>query len=304
MRSAEIQAEASVLTVVLVSPTMRHAILGAGGIGGLLGAALSRAGADVVLLMRPEALARYGGRLVIESAVLGDFEVGVPAEPGLDREVDLLWVTTKAMQLEPSLTLAPTERIGGAIVIPLLNGVDHIAVLRARYRNVVAGAIRVESERLAPARIRQSSPFLRVELAGAEPVAAELRAAGIDCRVRDDELSLLWDKLAFLAPVALATTALDAPLGAVRDDERFRRCQDEALAVARAEGAQVDEQALRTLQEAAPAGMRSSMQKDVAAGNQPELDAIAGPILRGGRRHGIPVPNTDELARLVAARTK
>jgi len=203
MRSAEIQAEASVLTVVLVSPTMRHAILGAGGIGGLLGAALSRAGADVVLLMRPEALARYGGRLVIESAVLGDFEVGVPAEPGLDREVDLLWVTTKAMQLEPSLTLAPTERIGGAIVIPLLNGVDHIAVLRARYRNVVAGAIRVESERLAPARIRQSSPFLRVELAGAEPVAAELRAAGIDCRVRDDELSLLWDKLAFLAPVAL-----------------------------------------------------------------------------------------------------
>ena len=35
---------------------MRHAILGAGGIGGLLGAALARAGADVVLLVRPEAL--------------------------------------------------------------------------------------------------------------------------------------------------------------------------------------------------------------------------------------------------------
>jgi 2-dehydropantoate 2-reductase len=281
---------------------MRHAILGAGGIGGLLGAALARTGGDVVLLMRPEALARYGGRLAVESAVLGDFEVEVPAAPGLDRDVDALWVTTKATQLEPSLALAPPERVGGAVVIPLLNGIDHVALLRACYRNVVAGAIRVESERLAPSQIRQSSPFLRVELAGAEPVAAELQAAGIDCRVREDELSLLWDKLAFLAPVALATTALDAPLGDVRDDEHYRGCQDEVLAVARAEGAQVDEQALRALQGAAPGGMRSSMQKDVAAERRPELDAIAGPIRRGGRHHGIPVPNTDELVRLIAAR--
>jgi 2-dehydropantoate 2-reductase len=281
---------------------MRHAILGAGGIGGLLGAALARAGASVVLLMRPETLERYGGRLTVESAVLGNFEVEVPAASGLDGDIDALWVTTKAMQLEQALALAPPERVGGAMVIPLLNGVDHVALLRARYQNVVAGAIHVESERLAPARIRQSSPFLRVGLAGAEPLAAGLRAAGIDCYVRDDELSLLWDKLAFLAPVALATTALDAPLGAVRGDERYRRCQDEVLAVARAEGARVDVEALRELQEAAPNGMQSSMHKDVAAGRRPELDAIAGPILRGCERHGIPVPATDELARLVAAR--
>ena len=54
--------------------------------------------------------------------------------------------------------------------------------------------------------------------------------------------------------------------------------------------------------EAAPAETRSSMQKDVAAGRPPELDAIAGPILRGGSRHGIPVPCTEELAGVVAAR--
>ena len=114
--------------------------------------------------------------------------------------------------------------------------------------------------------------------------------------------SLLWEKLAFLAPIALATTALDAPLGAVRDDARFRGCQHEALAVARAEGAHIDEAALLALQEAAPAEMRSSMQKDVAAGREPELDAIAGPILRGSDRHGLPAPNTEELSRLVAAR--
>ena len=48
--------------------------------------------------------------------------------------------------------------------------------------------------------------------------------------------------------------------------------------------------------------MRSSMQKDVAAGREPELDAIAGPIVRGSRRHAIPVPNTEELIRLVTSR--
>jgi 2-dehydropantoate 2-reductase len=78
---------------------LRHAILGAGGIGGLLAAALARAGARVVLLMRPETLAHYEGRLFVESAVLGDFEVDVPAVSGLDGDVDVIWVTTKATQL-------------------------------------------------------------------------------------------------------------------------------------------------------------------------------------------------------------
>jgi 2-dehydropantoate 2-reductase len=110
---------------------------------------------------------------------------------------------------------------------------------------------------------------------------------------------LLWAKLAFLAPVALATSALDGPLGAVKGDDRYLGCLDEVIEVARAEGAQIDDRALRNVVVKAPAGIRSSMQKDVAAGRRPELDAIAGPIQRGGRRHGIPTPNTDELARLV-----
>jgi 2-dehydropantoate 2-reductase len=281
---------------------MRHAVLGAGGIGGLLGATLARSGAEVLLLLRPEALALYNGRLMIESAVLGDFEANLPAASTLDRGVDVLWVATKATELGSALALAPPERVGEATVIPLLNGVDHIALLRSHYPNVVAGAIRVESERTGPGRIRQESPFLRVELAGAEPVAVEVRTAGIDCRVRDDELTLLWDKLAFLAPLALATTALDGPLGAARSDDRYHGCQLETLAVAHAEGAHIDEPALRTLQASAPDEMRSSMQKDVAAGRPPELDAIAGPILRGGKQHAIPVTNTQELVRLVEAR--
>ena len=48
--------------------------------------------------------------------------------------------------------------------------------------------------------------------------------------------------------------------------------------------------------------MRSSMQKDVEKHKAPELDAIAGPILRGARRHGIEVPATKKLVAAVEQR--
>ncbi len=283
---------------------MKHAVLGAGGIGGLVAAALARSGADVVLLLRPETSVAYPGRIRVESAVLGDFEVEVPATSVLDREVDVLWVATKATQLEPALALAPADDVGGAIVIPFLNGIDHVELLRSRYPRVAAGAIRVESERVAPGVVRQSSPFLRAELAGADGAAAELQRAGIECRIRDDELSLLWEKLAFLAPVALATTALSTALGGARADARFAGCREEALAVAEAEGARIDGAALRALHDSTPADIRSSMQKDVAAGREPELDAIAGPIVRGGVRHAIPTPCTEDLAAQIRGRLR
>jgi 2-dehydropantoate 2-reductase len=281
---------------------MRYAVLGAGAIGALIGAALRRSGHEVVLLMRSETLEAYEGRIAIESAVLGDFEVGLPGLPVLDRTVDALWLTVKAPSLESALELAPPESMGDTTVIPLMNGVDHVALLRNRYENVVAGAIRVESDRVGPFHIVQRSPFVRIDMAGAPSVVTELLAAGIEARACEDELSLLWEKLVFLAPVALATTAMDATLGVVRDDVRFQGCLDEAVAVSHAAGATVDEQALRTFVGTAPATARSSMQKDVAAGRAPELDAIAGPILRGGRLHGLAVPYTEELADLVAAR--
>jgi 2-dehydropantoate 2-reductase len=53
-----------------------------------------------------------------------------------------------------------------------------------------------------------------------------------------------------------------------------------------------------------PPQMRSSMQKDVAAGRQPELDAIAGPILRGAEKHGLQAPGTRGLMEEILLRLK
>jgi len=288
---------------------VRHAILGAGGVGSLVGGALAHAGADVLLLLRPETLVRHPGRLRVESVVLGDFEVDVSTASALDRELDVLWVTPKATQLEAALELAPPERVGDAVVVPLLNGVDHLALLRERFEHVLAAAMRLESERVEPGLVHQKSPIARVDLAPGprrDEIAQELRAAGLDVALAPDAPTLLWEKLAFLAPLALTTTVLGASVGAVQADPewnaRLMCCHDETVAVGLAEGATLDPPKLRRVFEFPGGEMRTSMQKDFDAGRPLELDAIAGPIVRGGRRQGIATPTTEELVRLVEAR--
>jgi 2-dehydropantoate 2-reductase len=254
------------------------------------------------MLLRPESLATYRGRLRVESVVLGDFEVEVPAFPGLDSGVDVLWVATKATQLDRALSLTPPEVVGEGVLVPLLNGVDHVERLRRRYARVVAAAIRVESERAQQGLIRQKSPFLRVDMAGAESAHAALREAGIECHARSGEATLLWEKLVFLAPVALATAAFDGALGDVRETAAFVGCRAEAAAAAGAAGATIELDSIRGLHAAAPSDMQSSMQKDLAAGREPELAAIAGPILRLGQEHDFPTDSTQNLVDRITAR--
>src|SRR5918912_3596823 len=287
---------------------MRYAVLGAGGVGGLVGGALARAGHPVTLLVRSSRQHYYPELLTVESKMLGTFEAPVRVIDRLDEPFDVVWVTVKATALEAALHAVPEEKLEGGVVVPLLNGVDHVALLRERYgpQRVLPGTIRVEAEQLRPGRVLQSSLFADVQVAPspatrarAEALADELRAAGLGCEVLDDEVTMLWSKLCFLAPFALATTASGGTLGIVRSDaswrERLEACVREACAVALAEGAKVaPEPILATLKEA-PDGFRSSMQKDVAAGRPPEVEAIAGPILRGDREHGIDVSGTRAL---------
>ena len=293
---------------------MKYAVLGAGGIGGLLGGALARAGHPVTLIVREETAQRQPSSLSVRSKVLGDFEAPVSVATRLLDEVDVVWVSVKATQLESALASVSPQQLGRGMVIPLMNGVDHLARLRQTYPppNVVAGSIKVESELAAPGAVRQLSPFAAIQLAATgataarvEQVAGEVRASGLPCEVVGDEVSMLWGKLAFLAPLALNTAAKSAPLGDVRSDPAWRNrlesCLTEACQAAHTNGAVVDRGEVLERLNGAPAAMRSSMQKDVEAGREPELDAIGGPIVRTGRAQGFDVSTTEELMATIAA---
>ena len=286
---------------------MKIAILGPGGVGAFLAAALARAGQEVSVVARErtaQALLRDG--IEVESVRLGNFSAHPPAVPALTEEVDVLFVATKATTLLEAL-----ERIHVAprLVVPLLNGLEHLALLRERFGadSVAAASIRIESSSPRPGQVRQTSPFLRIDLAAANPVlqpqleelAAVLDDAGVPARIETSEAHVMWSKLVRLVALACTTSASDQTIGFIRSDPEWRAtltaAVSEAAAVANADGGDVDPAVpLAELDDAHP-GLGSSMQRDIAAGRHPELDAIAGAVLRTGRRYGLECPTIERL---------
>ncbi|WP_327182887.1 ketopantoate reductase family protein [Streptomyces sp. NBC_01334] len=318
---------------------MRHAILGAGGVGLALGAALARAGHEVVLVMRESSRARYRGVIDVHSKLHGDLAVEARAVERLDEPVDVLWVTVKAPALDAALArVAP--RLTPDSVVPLLNGLDHPRSLRARFgpRQLV-GAILIEAERTAPGRVTWNSLYAEVSLAttdgsragdgpedrdragdGAERgagtggrrlggLAEVLADAGLGCTPERDPASVLWRKLVLLLPLALATTAADGPLGIVRRHPELsallRDAARESCAVAAADTVAVDDRNLLHTLDTLPGRTDTSLHRDVAAGVRPtELAALTEPVLRRARDHRVAVPALTELARRAAERER
>jgi 2-dehydropantoate 2-reductase len=293
-----------------MSRQLKHAILGAGGVGGTMGTCLGHLGDSVTVVVRPESFANYPQELRLKSP-FGNFSA--PVHPV--KEVppcDVLWITVKATQLDAALRAIVNPDAVGAIV-PLMNGIDHLAMLRSKYGQdrVIAATIAGEMERLSPGNFAHLTPFLRLSVSSTGRTLLSgtldgLHRIGIECRFIEDEPTLMWGKAVFLAPIALATTAFDQPIGGVLNNPDWKNewesCVREACAIATAEGAKVESDAVFAGMSKMPAGMRSSMQKDVDQKNPPELDAIAGPIVRAADRLGIEIPATKRLVSAVGAR--
>ncbi len=285
------------------------AVLGPGGVGGFLAGALARAGSAVEVVARePTAEALRERGLRVESVRLGDFETRPNVATSLTEPARLLIVATKAYSLTAALDRVEAEP---RFVLPLLNGLDHLPLLRERFPGrVAAAAIRIEADRVAPGLVRHTSPFLRIDVSAerAQPVGLEaLERAGVPVRTVRADADALWGKLVRLNALALTTSAWDVPLGEIRADpgrrELLARAVAEGAAVARAEGAEIEPAAVLDELEAAHASLGSSMRRDMAAGRPTELDAIAGGVLRAAERHAIECPAIAELAGRVRARS-
>lgn len=299
---------------------MRIAILGPGGVGGLLAGALQRAGEQGGLVAREPTAETISARgLRVGSVTLGEFVARPRAVARLEEPVDALIVATKAAGLQGALQRIACEP---RLVLPLLNGLDHLVALRERFAadSVLAGTIRVEADRPEPGVVIHSSPFLLVELASRYPHASDgmqalahaLSAAGVSVRAdwpisAASEAQVMWSKLVRLNALACTTSAYDKLLGEIRSTPELRAdlvgAIEEACAVGRAEGADdVDPTRALSELERAHATLGSSMQRDIAAGRTPELDAIPGAVLRAGERHGLRCPTIERLLATIRVR--
>jgi 2-dehydropantoate 2-reductase len=305
---------------------MRVAVLGPGGVGGLVAGVLTRARNHVTIVAQESTARDLSERgLAVRSTMFGEFTANVPVVTRLRDEGDefdrfnVLIVATKAVGLSEAL-----DRIEAVpqLVLPLLNGLDHIAVLRERFEpeSVLAGTIRIESDRPKTGLIVHTSRFLLIDMATChqdalypmKDLAETLKEAGIPVRVtlpvsKRSEAQVMWSKLVRLNALACTTSAYDALLGEIRSKPALHAdlvaAVEEACAVGKAEGADdVDPQVALAELEVAHDTLGSSMQRDIAAGRTPELDAIPGAILRAAARHDIECPTIERLVVQIAER--
>lgn len=281
----------------------RVAVLGAGGVGGVLAGLLARAGHDVTVVASERsaaALDARGGRIRVASGALGDAEETVRVVTHLEEPADLTLVTVKHTGMPEALDRVPVEFAG--VVVPFLNGFEHVDVLRGRYGadRVPAATVQVEATRVGDGEFEHTSSFLRISLSdhpASEAAAAVLRDCSTEVRVGGSDGEVMWNKLALLAPMALLTGGLDATMGEVLDNHRelYDAAVDESAAIAAAEGATNGRDGIDAVMTAFPAGGTTSLARDLDAGRATEADAIGEAVIRAGRSHGLPTDTLEDL---------
>ena len=305
---------------------MRIVILGAGAIGSVYGARLSKqhhvtlvGGAAHVEAIRRDGLVMQGllsetlhlpavtrleriepGTLILLTTKVNNNVAAIePIVPLLTGEVTILCVQNglysedlvKDLVEDRALVLRAITQVGGVLVRPGV--VD----------NTVAGYTLVEQHEQAPA------------------IAAVLTAAGLDGRVIPDIRKEMWRKAIFNCVINPTTSLVGCDVGGIVDpqlNELKRAIIDECLAVARADGVSFDDlsadargakveahdaraEDFIALIDRVFAGARTiaSMRQDLMKGRKTEIDHMNGAVARLGEQFGLPCPVNARLTAMI-----
>lgn len=283
------------------------AILGPGGVGGVLAVRLGLEGRRVICVASERTAAAIADGGLTLDAPDGHFATRPEVCVALNKPVDVLVVASKATTLQASLERIDPASVTGGVVVPLLNGLDHVPVVRSRFPGRVAvGSIgKIASWVDRPGRIVQHSQGAQIVLASNELAADEvvraadaLRADRVCVSIGASEAGVLWEKAARLAVFAAATSASGLVFGELRTSEwreRMVEAMREASAVAAAYGVDAPAEAQIAFLDALPAEATASTARDVEAGVASELDAITGSVVRAATRAGVPCPTLETL---------
>jgi 2-dehydropantoate 2-reductase len=279
----------------------RIVVLGAGAIGSLFGGLLSKSGAGVTLVGRPDhtgAIRKRGLR--IEGLTRATVR---PKAAARAPEGDLVLLTVKSYDTARALKAVRLSR-GGA-VLTLQNGVGNAERVAAKFGPrrtlagvtscgaLLAGAGRVVHTGRGPTVVGEWSKGTSIP---AREVAALLNSAGIPTKVSRDIRTELWRKVVVNAAINPLTALTGLPNRAVVETRGLRDLAaavvEEAERVARARRISLGRDPLgRVLEVARRTGAnRSSMLRDLEQGRRTEIEAITGALLREAEVAGMEAP--------------
>jgi 2-dehydropantoate 2-reductase len=300
------------------TPWPRTAALGAGAVGCYFGGMLARAGAPVTLIGRPahvEAIRRDG--LLLDTVHFREHvNADAATEPDAVAGAGLVLVCVKSGDTEAAARSIAPHLSRDATVVSLQNGVDNAARMRPLLAaEVLAAVVYVGCQMGGPGHVRHTGRgdlVIGGQTGSAEgarraaAVAAVFERAGIPCKVSPNVDGELWTKLiincAYNAMCALSRLQYGRMVASPWARELMGQVIDEAVAVARADGVQIDTYGLveRVLKvgEAMPTQISSTAQ-DIGLGKPTEIDALNGHVARRGAELGVPTPVNRTLHGLV-----
>jgi 2-dehydropantoate 2-reductase len=288
---------------------MRVAVVGAGGIGGLYGGLLARAGHTVAFLARGQHLDAIRTRgLEVRSADFGTFVVQAPAsdDPADLGQADLVLFSVKTYDLDNAALAARQLLAPDASLLTFQNGVDapdQVAAIVGD-QHVLIGTTGLETTIVEPGVIGHLTPGHYVTVSAlhgpptqpANQTVDKLRGAGITASIAPDGHRALWEKALVLLPMATITAVCRAPIGRIRELPEtaalVNSLLDEATAVASAYGYELPEarERARGILFKAPATMKASLARDFERGRRTELEALTGALVRMADAKGVDVP--------------
>ena len=297
------------------SQTRSIAVVGAGGVGGLLAAMLARAGHDVRMLARGAALAAIRERGLQTHGPDGDHVTPIARvsdDASALGAVDIALVTVKAWQLAelgPRLVPLVGDR---TLVVPMQNGVEASELLaRSLGDDHVIGAVcRMIGWVEHPGEVRWIGPAPSLTIGPRSPAqrdavqlcAATLRTSGIEVLITDSIERARWLKFLFIVPYASVGAVERAAAGELRgrpaSRARLEAAMREIAALAAARGVVLPPEAVVTTMariDTLPLDATASMHRDIVDGRPSELHELIGAVVRLGREAQVATPVSAEL---------
>ena len=299
----------------------RIAVIGAGGVGGFLTGMLVQKFPHVTVVAREERGRSIRERgMVLHSEYKGE-KTGRPEyvteAVRLPEPQDCIFICVKNYSLEKVCRdLAGSGAVTDeTVIIPVMNGVDAGGRVRELLRNavVVDSLIYIVSFARPDYSIEQQGKFadLRIGIrnadAGQQEKVAEvsriLSEADVDHETAADIRCEIWKKYILNCAYNVETAYYDNTIGQLRGDpkkaKQYEQLVREACAVARAEGIGVPEDhadtVIRKFYNDYGDDATSSLQRDVRAGRQSELETFSGYLVREAKRLGVPVPVSERM---------
>ncbi|MEO7851456.1 MAG: 2-dehydropantoate 2-reductase [Rubrivivax sp.] len=321
---------------------MRYAIVGAGAIGGYLGAKLALAGEEVTFIARNKNLAAINAQGFTLQLPDGSTEHAKSAravqDPAHAGPQDVVLLTTKAHQVRELLpglralfgpeTLVVTmingvpwwyfQRLGGPYGGTALKSLDPDGALAdgIEVERLIGSIVYPAAELVAPGVVKliEGNRFSLGELDGQrtpriEALSQSMMAAGFKAPVSRDIRSELWVKLwgnlSFNPISALTHATLEDICRFQLSRELAARMMGEAQAVGEKLGVAFKVSLDQRIAGAASVGAhKTSMLQDVEHGRGLELQALVGSVVELARITATPTPTIDAIYAAAALLTK